>query len=92
MVFYNWIVIKSIICIPSNLIFLSTFAPSRYESKLWDLKYKLKKGDLEKDYDFIREELYSFHTRYFDFMSSYFDKTIKLSIKSTLELREKLWI
>lgn len=45
---YSFYITKAIICMPSNLLFMSLFAPSKYESKLWDLK-KLLKTDSNDD-------------------------------------------
>ena len=33
---------RAIVCLPSNLLTMSIFAPSRYESKLWNLKNHLR--------------------------------------------------
>ena len=41
MTFYGWTILSSIIYAPSHVLFMSVFAPSRYESKLWDLKVQL---------------------------------------------------
>lgn len=39
--FYGWTILSSILCAPSYLIFMGVYAPSQYETKLWDLKIKL---------------------------------------------------
>ena len=36
---YWFTIAKSVVCVPSFLIAAACFAPSRYESKLWDLKH-----------------------------------------------------
>jgi hypothetical protein len=41
---YGLDVARAAVCWPSNLLFIAAMAPSRYESKLWDLKHALAKA------------------------------------------------
>jgi hypothetical protein len=79
---YGLTIVKSMICVPSNLLFMSIFAPSRYESKLWDLKYHLKDtkfdSNLEKHkIEKIKLELEDFNKRYSVLFSGHFESAIK---------------
>jgi hypothetical protein len=38
---YSLYIGRAIVCSPSNLLFTALFRPSRYESKLWDIRYAL---------------------------------------------------
>jgi hypothetical protein len=47
---YGFTIARAVLASPSYLFALCFFAPSRYESKLWDLKMYLAKGKPESDH------------------------------------------
>eukprot|EP00389_Voromonas_pontica_P003618 GDKH01005346.1.p1 GENE.GDKH01005346.1~~GDKH01005346.1.p1 ORF type:complete len:289 (+),score=29.21 GDKH01005346.1:176-1042(+) len=74
-VFYCFTISRAVICLPSNLFFMAIFAPSRYESKLWDLKHHLASSN--RDSDHIAMELKSLNSHYFSYTSHYFGQFLE---------------
>ena len=82
---YWWIIGKALVCVPSNLLFMSCFGASRFESKLWDLKYLLAKNrnkeNGEKDIQQLKTELNDFQVRYQGSSSEAFDFVLKTMLE-----------
>lgn len=72
---YGWTIASSLITAPSSIIFMSLFAPSRYESKLWDLKRLLKSKDKDNA-EAIKKEFVDIQLRYSSCTSRWFDKVL----------------
>jgi hypothetical protein len=58
---YGFTILLAVARLPSDILFTSLFSPSRYESKLWDLKRQLESPDpnattLAKEFDDFRPE------------------------------------
>lgn len=68
---YGFTISRAIFCAPSNLLFMAFFAPSRYESKLWDLKLYLQRETLDSEH--IKVELTDFATVYRENTSRWFE-------------------
>lgn len=60
----NYKIFTSIACLPSNMVFMSIFAPSRYESKLWDLKYSLRENIDDDRVKKLHDEIADISIRY----------------------------
>lgn len=78
---YIWVVISSVVFIPSNSIFVSFLGPSRYESKLWDLKMVLSSlkppasnAELSTIQQHITDELADLQLRYSGNTTGQFEK------------------
>jgi hypothetical protein len=66
-------VARTAVCWPSHLVFMSIFSPSRYESKLWDLRHFVEQNRvLETKPPHLKTELEAFRRRY-DVTSRRFD-------------------
>lgn len=82
-VMYGVTITWSVFAIPSNLLFMACFAPSRYESKLWDLKKKLENVN-DTNRSAIGEEFKDLKLRYWGHTSGPFGRLLViLSEKST---------
>jgi hypothetical protein len=53
---YGWYVVKNFIFFPAHVVFSSFFAPSRYESQLWDLKKCLARLVVESGSEVERQQ------------------------------------
>lgn len=86
MAMYCFDVTRATMCAPSYLVFMSVFSPSRYESKLWDLRHFVmgeKKQTLSKNLggqaaqteavSHLKAELGALSARYRDLTSNRFD-------------------
>lgn len=65
----------SVFAIPSSLLFMMCFAPSRYESKLWVLKKKLENVN-DSTYSAIGEEFKDLKLRYWEHTSGTFGRLL----------------
>jgi len=68
---YCFTITRALVCAPSYLLFMGFFAPSRYESKLWDLKLHLEKENI--DVTHLKTEFADLKTTYRENMSRYFE-------------------
>ena len=69
---YGATITWSVFAIPSNLLFMACFAPSRYESKLWVLKKKLENVNDSA----IVEEFKDLKLRYWEHTSGPFGRLL----------------
>lgn len=65
----------SVFAVPSNLLFMACFAPSRYESKLWALKKKLENVN-DSNRSAIDEEFKDLKLRYWEHTSGPFGRLV----------------
>lgn len=80
---YSLIITKSIVCIPSHLLFMSIFEPSRYESKLWDLKKILKKDSYN---EIMFQQFADIKVRYHTNTSNFFESMIDEMLNKLIRL------
>ncbi len=79
---------RAIVCSPSNLLFMAFFSPSRYESKLWDIRYALNRDAKASDVSVatttaaatsskLSGQLEDLQDRYYDNLSTPFEGALE---------------